>query len=131
MRKHIKRTCMLFLLALFSWIFAITLPSSAHAWFTLITVGLLMAGVSYTGVCLFYKFAPSMSPYKAFALVDGLIGLALALYAVYDILTDTGWFAGLLGAIILMFIVPINMGLLVVDLILWYIHKNNTRKRDQ
>ena len=55
-----------------------------------------------------------------FAIVDGVLGLGITAYAVYDIMTDTGWFAGLFGTILLIFIVPVTVVLLIGDLIFYF-----------
>lgn len=36
-----------------------------------------------------------------------------------DILTDTGWFAGILGYVLLIFVVPVIVLLLVIDFVLY------------
>lgn len=47
--------------------------------------------------------------------MDTLPGISVAAYAVYDILTDTGWFAGLMGSVLLICVVPVIVLLLVID----------------
>lgn len=47
--------------------------------------------------------------------MDTLPEISVAAYAVYDILTDTGWFAGLMGSVLLIYVVPVIVLLLVID----------------
>jgi type III secretory pathway component EscT len=46
-------------------------------------------------------------------------------YAVYDIKTSTGWFAGIIGALILMLVVPVLVVLLLGDFVVWFIRRKN------
>ena len=53
-------------------------------------------------------FLKSRTGYAVFAVTDIILALMTAAYAVYDIKTSTGWFAGLLGMLLLVFVLPIN-----------------------
>ena len=64
-----------------------------------------------------------VSKYKMFAIIDGCIGVLVLAYSIYDIKTDTGWFAGLLGTILLLFVLPIVLLLLLADFIVWRIKR--------
>lgn len=46
--------------------------------------------------CIAWKINSQISLYKVFAIVDIVLAVLAGGYAVYDIRTDTGWFAGLL-----------------------------------
>lgn len=86
--------------------------------------GILAAGLLLIAFCR--KWNRSISPYLVFGLADGVIGLAVTAYAVYDIMTDTGWFAGLLGTLLLLLVVPATVVFLIVDVFLWW---RNKRKK--
>lgn len=66
------------------------------------------------------------SVYRIFAWTDGILTCCVILYAVYDILTDTGWFAGLFGVMLLVYILPVLLLLLLAD---YLIYKVNARKQ--
>lgn len=78
-------------------------------------------------VALVRQFKPGASGYRIFAWTDGLLGIAVTAYAVYDILTDIGWFAGILGSILLIVVVPVNILLLVVNFVLY---KRNKKRNE-
>ena len=62
--------------------------------------------------------AKKVSPYKIFAAADLLVGLLVAAYAVHDIVNAVGFFGGLLGALLLIFVMPMVAALLISDFIL-------------
>ena len=70
-------------------------------------------------IAVIRQFKPEISGYQIFAWTDALLGISVAAYAVYDILTDTGWFAGILGYVLLIFVVPVIVLLLVIDFVLY------------
>lgn len=49
-------------------------------------------------------------------------------YAIYDINTDTGWFAGIVGVLILCITIPVFAVLLLADFIVWIIRQKNNLK---
>lgn len=63
------------------------------------------------------------SPCGVFAIVDIILMLGTGIYAVYDIMTDVGWFAGLFGTLLLIYVLPCMLLLLIIDgivaLIIW------------
>lgn len=110
---------------------------SAVLWFTEIFINpsnlelILVAAVvtcSFATICLISCCAAQainkrVSLYRIFAITDIVIGAAAVIYAVYDMNTDTGWFAGLWGLLILMAVIPIAVLLLITDFIVWFLKK--------
>lgn len=126
MSKLTKAAIFFFALSIILWLLVVVVNPSG-----LDIVALLMAiGASITFVCLFIccvvkRFKKNISPYKIFAISDVLTGIGIAIYALYDIHTDAGFFAGLLGTLLLMFVVPLTIVILIINLIVWAV---NTRK---
>lgn len=56
-----------------------------------------------------------------------MLGISVAAYAVYDILADTGWFAGLMGSVLLIYVVPLIVLLFVIDFVLYRRSKKKGR----
>lgn len=63
--------------------------------------------------------------YRVFAFTDIIMTAIAVGYAVYDIKTSTGWFAGIIGALILMLVVPVLVVLLLGDFVVWFIRRKN------
>ncbi len=67
------------------------------------------------------KKAPS--PCGVFAIVDLILMLGTSIYVVYDITTGVGWFAGLVGVLLLIYVLPCMLLLLMIDgvvaLVIW------------
>lgn len=82
------------------------------------------------GVCLAKRFMKNASPYKVFGIVDMMLEVFIVGYAIYDLMTDTGMFAGLLGFLLLCFVAPIPVILLIVDVVL-YLAKARKNRRYQ
>ena len=70
-------------------------------------------------VWLIRKIKPGISPYKLFGIADMVIEGMIIIYAVYDMLTDTGMMAGIKGFLLLFFVAPIPLVLLIIDIILY------------
>ena len=62
-----------------------------------------------------------------FAIVDIVLAVLAGGYAVYDIRTDTGWFAGLLGALIMFMGMPVFAVLLLGDWVVWLVNRKRNR----
>ncbi len=69
-----------------------------------------------------------LSPYVIFALAILVAELGFAAYAAYDIATDTGFLAGIVGALILMVIIPSLVLLQLIDLIVWLVRRHKQKK---
>ena len=74
-------------------------------------------------IAIFTQIQPNVSVYKIFAVTDVIMGVGVTSYAIYDILTDTGWFAGLLGMLLLILVLPVILLLLIIDFIFYMINK--------
>lgn len=72
-------------------------------------------------------FLKNRTGYAVFAVTDIILAIMTAAYAVYDIKTSTGWFAGLLGMLLLVFVLPVNGVYLLVDLIAWHVRKKKEK----
>ena len=95
--------------------FIITLPLAIISWCVVlknqVSVGWCTALFAYIGtifsilticfliVSISKKLIPKASPYKIFAISVSIIGVLTFLYAIYDIKTSTGLFAGLFGTL--------------------------------
>lgn len=84
-----------------------------------VCVNLTVATVIFLIVAFIKKRLPDVSAYRIFTIVDGVVGTGILAYGIYDILTDTGWFAGLLGMLLLIFVVPVTVLMLVGNLIMY------------
>lgn len=122
--KYAKWTVLFFSLALVSWLILLFVnPSNFELIFLVLCSALTIAFVDFFFVWLCALFArkrgSKFSAYKIFAIIDICIGLLIAIYAVWDIRTDSGWFAGLAGALLLIFVEPVVLVLLLTDYIIW------------
>lgn len=77
--------------------------------------------------CIAWKINSQISLYKVFAIVDIVLAVLAGGYAVYDIRTDTGWFAGLLGALIMFMGMPVFAVLLLGDWVVWLVNRKRNR----
>lgn len=66
-----------------------------------------------------------------FGIADLTFGLATLIFALWDIATDTGWFAGLLGTLLLITAVPLAGLFLLIDILCYVIHRNKNKGKDQ
>lgn len=124
--KYARWTVLFFCLAFVSWlIFLFVNPSNFELVFLILCSALTIAFVDFlfVWICAFFagKRGKKFFAYRIFAIVDICIGLLIATYAVWDIRTDSGWFAGLFGALLLIFVEPVVLVLLVADYIVWRI----------
>ena len=119
--------------------FIITLPLAIISWCVVlknqISVGWCTALFAYIGtifsilticfliVSISKKLIPKASPYKIFAISVSIIGVLTFLYAIYDIKTSTGLFAGLFGTVLLITVVPITLALLLIEFLIWIYNK--------
>ena len=116
------------LLAVFCWILSGVIASATpKIWIALFAITFSMIFLCFLTIAISKKIRPGLSPYRIFVLTDSTLGLCILGYALYDILTDTGWFAGLRGMLLLIFILPINLLLLLITFLIW---KFNKRKNN-
>lgn len=86
-------------------------------------LAILFVGFLFTGVVT--KIGKNISPYFVFAAVNFLIGAGTAIYSIYDIKTDTDeWFGGLVGTLLLVFVIPFIVVLLISALVAWKINRS-------
>ena len=124
--------------------FIITLPLAIISWCVVlknqVSVGWCTALFAYIGtifsilticfliVSISKKLIPKASPYKIFAISVSIIGVLTFLYAIDDIKTSTGLFAGLCGIILLITVVPVTIALLLIELLVWVYNKKRENK---
>ena len=78
-----------------------------------------IAIVTFSIVFIMKRAKPELSPYKVYAITDLVGGCLFAIYGIYDILTDTGFLAGILGMMILVYVVPCFAVSLVIEYIVY------------
>ncbi len=122
--KYARWTVLFFCLALVSWlVFLFVNPSNFELVFLVPCSALTIAFVDFLFVWIFAFFAErrerKFSVYRIFAIIDICIGLLIATCAVWNIWTDSGWFAGLVGGLLFIFVEPVVLVLLVTDYIIW------------
>ena len=124
MSKLWRRTIVLFVIAFACWYVGLVItPSDFEVIIVISAVTTSILCVCSFAIAIMKQIKPDASKYKIFAWTDGLIGIGVIAYAVYDIMTSTGWFAGLLGMLLLMFVIPIKvkwMGVVYGVMMLWY-----------
>ena len=124
MSGHTKITLALCGSAVLCWFVLIVLnPPNLEITLAIIAIALTIAAVCSLAASIGRKLSKSISPYLVFAVTDILIGICTAAYALYDIQTDTGWFAGLFGTLLLIFVLPVVLVLLLADLVVWKLKK--------
>lgn len=128
MSKHTKATLILFVFATFFWILCIIAePANLELISALAAVFCSIALICLLAVSISQRISRHVSPYRIFALTDGLIGLCAVLYAVYNILTDTGFFAGIAGVVLLVTVLPMTLLLLLADFLAFHINQNRKK----
>ncbi len=70
-----------------------------------------------------------VSIYKVFAVTDFVVALIATIIALSDIYTSSGFLAGLFGTLVLITVVPIAVGLAIVDYILYYLDKKKKESK--
>lgn len=120
MSKYWKRAIALFVVACICWyVVIVIIPPHFEGILGITAVASSILCVCFLVIAIIRQIKPGVSSYMIFALTDGLLGVGVTAYAIYDILTDTGWFAGLLGMLLLIFVVPVIIVLLIIDFILY------------
>lgn len=129
MSNYIKATGLSFFLAALCWVLAIVIitPATAKVWLGIFAIAFSIVFLCLLVVSIGKKIKPTVSPYRMFALADGILGVCVSAYALYDFATDTGWFAGLTGMLLLMFVLPINIVLLIADFLVWKVKTTKTK----
>ena len=132
MKKVLKWTGIAFTVAAVFWLVLILWSSSDYEiWFAAAAIVSSILFVCLLAVCgvsrMTARKGKKVSPYKIFAAADLLVGLLVAAYAVHDIVNAVGFFGGLLGALLLIFVMPMVAALLVIDFILAVRKKRRVR----
>ncbi len=128
LEEYKKWAFLSFCLMAMSWyIFLAVNPSNLELVFLDLCSALtiLFAGFFFICVCTWIaeKRGKQISPYRVFAVVDIVIGTFVVTCAVLDIWLDDGWFGGLIGVFLLVFVVPVVLLLLALDYILYELRK--------
>lgn len=89
---------------------------------------LSIISVCMGGVCLAKRFMKHASPYKVFGIVDMTLEVLIVGYGIYDLMTDTGMFAGIFGILLLCYVAPIPVILLIVDVCLYFVKARKNRR---
>ena len=127
MLKYFKITLIALLFAIISWIVAVYgIADGVWIWIASILFSIL--AICFLTISIFKKTITKASPYKIFAISDSIIGVLTFLYAIYDIKTSTGLFAGLCGIILLVTVVPVTIALLLIELLVWVYNKKRENK---
>lgn len=127
MLKYFKITLIALLFAIISWIVAVYgIADGVWIWIASILFSIL--AICFLTISILKKTITKASPYKIFAISDSIIGVLTFLYAIYDIKTSTGLFAGLCGIILLVTVVPVTIALLLIELLVWVYNKKRENK---
>lgn len=120
MAKSWIRAIVLSVTALLCWCVAIVFnPPHFEFLLGIFAVVLSVLSVCFLTIAMIRQIKPDVSGYKIFAWTDALIGAGVVLYAIYDMLTATGWFAGIVGFLLLIIAVPIVILLLILDFVFY------------
>ncbi len=130
--KDAKYTILLFCIAAVSWFVSLVVNPSG---FELVFLVLCSAFTIIFFGSLFIRMAAraakrrgrSICAYRVFAIVDAAIGLFAAAFAVWDIRAGEGWFAGLTGTLLLVFVEPVVLVLLAGDYVIWRVREKRQR----
>lgn len=134
MIKSTKFTMISFVLAVVCWqIKGVAKRHSLELIFTMATVMLSIIFICFLAVsiCAWIgkKRKKNISAYKIFAAADVCIGIVTAIYAIYDIKTDVGFMAGIVGFLLLIFVIPIVLVLLLADFIIWRLKNRKSKQK--
>lgn len=120
MSKTWIRVIALFVVTFICWYVELVInPSNFELILGIAAVITSILSVCFFAIAMIKQIKPNVSEYKIFAWTDGLLGVGVILYSIHDILTDTGWFAGLVGGVLLIFVLPMIVLLLIIDFILY------------
>lgn len=127
MSKYFKITLIALLFAIISWIVA-AYGIADGVWIWIASILFSILAICFLTISILKKTITKASPYKIFAISDSIIGVLTFLYAIYDIKTSTGLFAGLCGIILLVTVVPVTIALLLIELLVWVYNKKRENK---
>lgn len=122
MSKYFKITLITLLFAIIFWIVAVYgIADGVWIWIASILFSIL--AICFLIISISKKVITKASPYKIFAISVSIIGVLTFLYAIYDIKTSTGLFAGLCGIMLLITVIPVAIALLLIELLVWIYNK--------
>ena len=135
MKRKILITVISFIIAAALWVVEIVFnPSGLEPELAIAACVFSIIFICYFVICIYCAVAAkrgrTLSPYRIFAITDGIIGVIVAASSVYDIMTDTGFFAGLVGTLLLIFVLPIVAVLLLGDFICWRVHVTKSKHEE-
>ena len=117
MKAWIKPMTVLLIAFLCGFIAIVINPSGYEMILMISAIDFLVLGLCLLISVLVKQIKSNVSEYRVFAWTDIVIGLGVITYAVYDIKTATGWFAGLVGGLLLAYVLPAILVFLIVDII--------------
>ncbi|MGN0496271.1 MAG: hypothetical protein ACI4GW_08620 [Lachnospiraceae bacterium] len=123
-----KITLLAVILTIILWIVtAVVSINSLSGAVILLLFAIAASILSFCMICvwLIRKIKPGISSYKLFGITDVVVEGIIVIYAVYDILTDTGIMAGIAGFLILCFVAPVPLIFLIIDIILYFRNKKD------
>lgn len=130
MQKSWIRALILFVAAAACWYGEIVInPSNFEVILGFATMVTSILCICFLAIAIIKSINSNASGYKIFAWTDSLIGIGVLAYAIYDIVTATGWFAGLVGMLLIIFVIPVILVLLIIDYVLYRINKISNRRK--
>ena len=90
---------------------------------TILMIALIMAVTELLITKIVEVMGCKASSYLVFAIVDIVVGLLIFVFALWDLRTSVGEFAGIFGQLALMIGEPIAAVFLIGDLIVWKVSK--------
>jgi len=126
MKSWIKSMIVLLLACVCGFIAIVINPSGYEMILMVCAVDFLVLGLCLLSSVLVKQIKSNVSEFRVFAWTDIVIGLGVIAYAVYDIMTDTGWFAGLVGVLLLTYVLPA----ILLFLLIAYIVSGRKDKKD-
>ena len=124
----LKATALSVVLAAIVWFVGLVFnPPGLEVVLAIAALVLSIISICLVVCCIARKINSQISLYKVFAIADIVLAVLAGGYAVYDIRTDTGWFAGLLGALIMFMGIPVFVVLLLGDWVVWLVNRNRNR----
>lgn len=108
-------------LAIICWVAEmVTYPSNFETALVLFAVYFSILFICLLCVSIVKLISKNISSYRVFAITDIIIGISAFLYAVYDIITTASeFFPGLVGWLLLFYVIPSVLLLLLADYVVY------------
>lgn len=124
----LKATALFVVLAAIVWFVGLVFnPPGLEMVLAIAAIVFSIISICLVVCCIAEKINSQVSLYKVFAIADIVLAVLAGGYAVYDIRTDAGWFAGLLGALIMFMGMPVFAVLLLGDWVVWLVNRRRNR----